>query len=246
MRRQNGFTMIELLVVIAVICILVAIGVPLLARARGMALQAGCLSNLRHLGMGAASYCADNHGALPAAANLNVELNNDFVFWQADRNANVRTQSALASYLGWANASATLPAMLCPADNLSRNLTPVYPYSYTMNAYICGNSASQSSGFPLSKATQFYCIDNPSNKILFLEEDGASMDDGSANLDPTVAGISGSNATLALLSARHATGWQINPDSPNSDGYVGNVVFCDGHAGGITRAKAHSADSFNP
>jgi len=55
----EGFTLIELLVVIAVISILAAILFPVFARARENARRAGCMSNLKQIGLGVMMYTQD-------------------------------------------------------------------------------------------------------------------------------------------------------------------------------------------
>jgi len=62
MRRRAGFTLIELLVVIAVLALLVAILVPSLRRARDLAVEAVCASNLRGLGSAVHLYANDADG----------------------------------------------------------------------------------------------------------------------------------------------------------------------------------------
>lgn len=61
-RRQfrDAFTLIELLVVVAVIALLISILLPALSAARRASQQVVCLSNMRHVGLGAILYAQDN------------------------------------------------------------------------------------------------------------------------------------------------------------------------------------------
>jgi prepilin-type N-terminal cleavage/methylation domain-containing protein len=56
---QNGFTLIELLVVIAIISLLVSILLPSLNKAKDIAKQVLCMSNMRSIGMGISLYQND-------------------------------------------------------------------------------------------------------------------------------------------------------------------------------------------
>jgi len=66
-RRFHAFTLVELLVVIGIIALLISILLPALNKAREASQVAKCLSNMRQLGMAAASYTTENKGYLVPA-----------------------------------------------------------------------------------------------------------------------------------------------------------------------------------
>jgi type II secretory pathway pseudopilin PulG len=64
--RRSAFTIIEVLVVAGIIALLASILTPALWRARRYSQSAGCLSNLRNIGIAMNAYAQCNKGWLPA------------------------------------------------------------------------------------------------------------------------------------------------------------------------------------
>jgi prepilin-type N-terminal cleavage/methylation domain-containing protein/prepilin-type processing-associated H-X9-DG protein len=73
-RSGRAFTLIELLVVIAIIAILAALLFPVLARAKSRALQAGCISNEKQVGIGLQIWVDENDGWLPPGPSVKYGL----------------------------------------------------------------------------------------------------------------------------------------------------------------------------
>ena len=73
---RRGFTLIELLVVISIIALLIAILLPALGKAREMARNAICASNVHQITLGLTAYSIDYKNHLPAA-----KADSDFGFF---------------------------------------------------------------------------------------------------------------------------------------------------------------------
>ena len=122
LRLAAGFTLVELLVVIGIIAVLISILLPALSRARDSAATIKCLSNLRSIGQGLASYAAENNQAFPPAYNYRT--------YKVDLANGTETPTApVAGYVHWSSyILGTVPpdAFQCPALPKG-GLPPTFP-----------------------------------------------------------------------------------------------------------------------
>jgi prepilin-type N-terminal cleavage/methylation domain-containing protein len=65
-KNRTAFTLIELLVVISIIALLMAILMPTLSRAKELAAEVVCMSNLKQWGVGYSMYTSDHNGQFPS------------------------------------------------------------------------------------------------------------------------------------------------------------------------------------
>ncbi len=72
---RRGFTLVEILVVLGIISVLACIVVPSMEIVKARAASAGCLSNLKAIGIGLNLYLADNQNTMPnlKAARASVD-----------------------------------------------------------------------------------------------------------------------------------------------------------------------------
>lgn len=242
----------ELLVVIGIIALLLSILLPTLSKVQQTALQTKCLSNVRQIVQAFVMYENDNKGYFPhGAIDTGPEHTEDWIWWQSDRLANI-AQGGIAKYL---NVSVNdMHVLQCPSDQL--NYRPAssgegpYPCSYTLNNFFRSVDLSNTS-FPniqgVEKITQ---VALSSEKVLIIEEDEHTLDDGYATIypyPPQSNGLAGTTAKTNLLAIRHDLRHRFQPETvtnsiPVPNGQCrGNVGFCDGHAEFAYRNFAHSA-----
>jgi prepilin-type N-terminal cleavage/methylation domain-containing protein/prepilin-type processing-associated H-X9-DG protein len=68
MAGRRGFTLVEVMVVVGILVLLVAVGWPAVSSGIARAQSAGCLGNLRALGVALNLYLADHGGIMPGVA----------------------------------------------------------------------------------------------------------------------------------------------------------------------------------
>jgi prepilin-type N-terminal cleavage/methylation domain-containing protein/prepilin-type processing-associated H-X9-DG protein len=251
-RHRRAFTLVELLVVIGIIAILIAILLPTLNRARENANKLKCLSNLRQVGMTFMLYANANKGRLPkeTASIGQGPRPGDWIYWQeigvnpAPRNFD---ESVVLRYMG---TPINPEVMRCPSDDVNNRNPPnggtatwgFYRYSYCANTYVIPTTAAGAlvqpwNGLALTR------VKRVSEKILLVEEDERTIDDGNW----TAAG--NGEDTQNKLAIRHDRS-RIMPDNqanwPRNLDRRGNVAFLDGHADFVTRSYAHDPQHFDP
>ena len=231
--RLGGFTLVEVLVVIGTIAILIALILPALGRARETARRTTCMTQMREVGHAIAMYVNDNRGMLPVPPTT-VATRADALWWQPARFAEL-SANGLAPYLHLRPND--LRILRCPSDDQAqtRQEAGKYPFTFTFNNNMNGDGPN-----PVARLAQ---VKNPSEKILLFEENGVSINDGSAQL----WAIPGQWDRVGLLGLRHD---RINrrtyPDAASATTGIpnilgrGNVLFADGHVEYVSRAFAHS------
>lgn len=248
---HRGFTLIELLVVVGIIALLIAILLPVLAQARESARQTACLSNLRQLSMAFVMYLDANKEIFPAGAAQGWEQAEDWIYYEPDRIDQIGS-GGIGPFLGL--SAGNYQVMICPSDDTSvrwRNAgnvpNPAYPFSYVMND-VMSIDAPVPPGIPYSAlAKKITDVLNPSDKILLIEEDERTIDDGNGSFCNISAPY------VNLLAIRHDWVKRSSPDLPsddpdgvpNRDGF-GNAGFCDGHAAYEPRSYVHSVQHWAP
>jgi prepilin-type N-terminal cleavage/methylation domain-containing protein len=234
-RRCFGFTLVELLVVIGIIALLISILLPTLSKARESAKISQCLSNQRQIAIAVIAYTNDNKGYFPSSA-LNPHRDDDWIFWQrAFRNR--IGEGGIGPYLRLSPTNYKM--MVCPSDDPDlRTRIPNDPYifSYELN-WMTTSSSNAPKIYP-----KMNFVVTPSDKVLIIEEDERTVDDGNCSIWLPL----GAWQYVNLLAIHHDRNKRKVPDNPtdsnpvpNGDG-KGCVAYCDGHAEYTTRREVHS------
>jgi prepilin-type processing-associated H-X9-DG protein len=256
--------------VIGIIAVLISMLLPALNKAREQARATKCLSNLRQLGIATIQYCNGNKGSFPAQGSSGGGAN--WIAWDQVPNEDNPTDpafvdnSALQPYLG-PRGEVLKAVFRCESDDVNsrpRQTEPkLYRYSYSMNTALTKPDRFKGEPFYYTgpaKPLKISQVRNSSEKIMFLEEDGKTLDDGSWS--PFILDITTSPATFK----NPATGGPMTVFDPASTSSIvnqltdrhdkakdkynpmgrGNVSFVDGHAEFFSRADVGKQQHSDP
>jgi len=210
-RLRAAFTLIELLVVLAIIAVLSGMLLPGLAKAKGRARQANCLSNMRQVGIAMRLY-ADDHGSRLPGPGHGID---------AEKESWIE---ALAPYVGQVDA-----LRICPSDPKGRDRLRHRTTSYVLNGYLAVDWISPF-GELLEARPGLDQLARPSDTIILFEI--ADRIEGSTFTDHTHARSwsSGWNTVLQEIQPdRHRT----QSPGPDHTGGPANYLFADIHVASL-------------
>lgn len=243
----RAFTLVELLIVVGIIALLLSLLLPALATARRAAMRTVCQSNMRQIVGAFIMYVNDNGGAFPRPAQEMHPFPEDWVHFQSGRTF---ADGRVTRYLG--DGERAQQVLVCPTDDVSSHrffywgaavpdpgtntlLRPrpdKYPFSYTVNEFICRIAPAQT--------LRYTQIRRPSDKIFLVDESSETIDDGCwawAN-DLSVGGN--------VMSNRHARRTEVSKNKLGTTAGRGNVAFIDGHVAYMDRKETYQRKYFDP
>ncbi len=224
LRRSSGqaFTLIELLIVIAIIAMLVSILLPSLTKAKQMAKNTMCLSNLHNFALAAQIYAETYDGTYPISNYSKFTSTFTIYAWDFITSIDANGNTTIKSGLLWQGDDAK-KAQQCPSFEGAANWLSDPYTGYNYNTSYIGRGMGTSSMTPASLED----VRRPSDTALFGDGEygsGANKFMRAPWGNPADGGHHGKKSFDNGFSGRYA----------GTQGYRHlertNVAFCDGHA----------------
>ncbi len=233
MKRRTAFTLVELLVVIGIIALLVAMLLPALNKARAAARNVQCMSNLRQIGVGFATYAAVFPGYV-----VPPNYSSNLVQWH--QNPAFRRAMGIPNNLAedTTNNAVWHPGIICPDSSHAQGSSGVERRSLGSSYGINKENTRRPQYAPYNKSIlKFTQIKRPYDKILVADAPTWEITMNDRNAYVVEGYYSPSSARNGAVAFRHGS-----PTAERSAQRI-NILFFDLHVDQLGRPEVTGTGS---